>query len=79
VFQCGRQDGQSPPEMAKTVKQAFMASRFNTYVSIPMLFGMGAASHFPRFEHWMYLAVLAVGVLFAHVLIMHSHKVGSKI
>lgn len=51
--------GQSPPEMAGIVKQAFVASRLNTYLSVPMLFCMGAASHFPSFN-WVVIAVVAL-------------------
>jgi len=36
-----------PPESAKLARRAFLASRINFWLSIPMLFFMGAASHFP--------------------------------
>ncbi|MBI1745392.1 MAG: urate hydroxylase PuuD [Acidobacteria bacterium] len=36
-----------PPESAKLARQAFLASRANFYLSFPMLFFMGAASHYP--------------------------------
>jgi uncharacterized membrane protein len=39
----------APPEQAKLVRRAFLASRMNTFLSIPMLFFMAAASHFPIF------------------------------
>jgi uncharacterized membrane protein len=35
-----------PPESAKLARQAFLASRTNAWLSIPMLFFMGAAGHF---------------------------------
>ncbi len=38
-----------PPEAAKLARQAFLASRTNTWLSLPMLFFMGAASHYPMF------------------------------
>lgn len=38
-----------PPEAAKLARQAFLASRTNTWLSIPMLFFMAAASHYPMF------------------------------
>jgi uncharacterized membrane protein len=38
-----------PPEAAKLGRRAFLASRMNTWLSIPMLWFMGAASHFPWF------------------------------
>jgi uncharacterized membrane protein len=36
-----------PPEQAVWARRAFLASRTNTWLSLPMLFFMGAASHFP--------------------------------
>ena len=39
---------QPPPEMARWARVAYLASRTNTYLSFPMLFFMGAASHFPH-------------------------------
>jgi uncharacterized membrane protein len=36
-----------PPEMADWARRAFLASRMNAWLSIAMLFFMGAASHFP--------------------------------
>ena len=39
----------APPDMAKWARRAFLASRTNAWLSIPMLFFMGAASHFPIF------------------------------
>jgi uncharacterized membrane protein len=38
-----------PPESAMLARQAFLASRTNFWLSIPMLFFMGAASHYPIF------------------------------
>ncbi len=38
-----------PPEAAKLGRRAFLASRTNAWLSIPMLFFMGAASHYPMF------------------------------
>lgn len=38
-----------PPEAAALTRRAFLASRMNTWLSLPMLFFMGAASHFPIF------------------------------
>jgi uncharacterized membrane protein len=40
----------APPEMAQWARRAFLASRTNAWLSIPMLFFMGAASHFPIFS-----------------------------
>jgi len=38
-----------PPESTKLARRAFLASRANAWLSIPMLFFMGAASHYPMF------------------------------
>jgi len=38
-----------PPEATKLARRAFLASRTNAWLSIPMLFFMGAASHYPMF------------------------------
>lgn len=39
----------APADMPKWARRAFLASRTNTWLSVPMLFFMGAASHFPIF------------------------------
>jgi len=36
-----------PPQAAALARQAFLASRTNAWLSLPMLFFMGAASHYP--------------------------------
>jgi uncharacterized membrane protein len=38
-----------PAESAKLARQAFLASRMNMWLSIPMLFLMGASQYFPAF------------------------------
>lgn len=38
-----------PPESATLARRAFLASRTNAWLSLPMLFFMAAASHFPMF------------------------------
>ena len=38
-----------PPESKRMAPMAFLASRTNAYLSIPMLFFMAAASHYPMF------------------------------
>ncbi len=38
-----------PAESAALARMAFLASRTNAWLSIPMLFFMGAASHYPMF------------------------------
>ncbi len=39
----------APADQPKWARRAFLASRMNAWLSIPMLFFMGAASHFPLF------------------------------
>jgi uncharacterized membrane protein len=41
--------GTPPPELAKYARLTFLASRLNFVLSFPMLFFMGAASHYPMF------------------------------
>jgi uncharacterized membrane protein len=42
--------GKPMPEKAKTMaRMVFLSSRINAYLSIPLLFFMGAASHYPMF------------------------------
>lgn len=38
-----------PPESATLARRAFLASRANAWLSLPMLFFMAAASHYPMF------------------------------
>ena len=40
----------APADQAKWARRAFLASRANAWLSVPMLFFMGAASHFPIFS-----------------------------
>ena len=40
----------APADQPKWARRAFLASRTNAWLSIPMLFFMGAASHFPMFN-----------------------------
>ena len=39
-----------PPEAAKLARLTFLASRLNFWLSFPMLFFMGAASHYIMFS-----------------------------
>lgn len=43
-----------PDGVDKTLfaRRAFLASRMNTWLSIPMLFFMGASTHLPIFQRW---------------------------
>ncbi len=68
--------GQSPPEMAGLTKRASLASRLNTYLSVPMLFCMAAASHLPTFSLAAVFAAFVIGV----VLVWHLvNKVAGKV
>ena len=40
----------APADLPRWARRAFLASRTNAWLSIPMLFFMGAASHFPMFS-----------------------------
>jgi len=40
----------TPAEMPTLARRAFLASRMNAWLSLPMLFFMGAASHYPMFD-----------------------------
>jgi uncharacterized membrane protein len=58
VIQAGVRDGKpAPPEMAKT---AALASKINTYLSGPMLFGMLAPNHYGSIN--IVTAVIAIGL-----------------
>ena len=67
--------GEAPPEMANLVAQAGKRSRINTYLSVPLLFCMGAASHYPSFDPISVIVVLAAGFAIAWHFI---YKVGPK-
>ena len=71
--------GQAPPEMAGITKRAFLASRLNTYLSVPLLFCMGAASHLPAFNWLMVLimAVVSVGLVW-HLINKVAPKAGAN-
>lgn len=56
--------GEALPEAADALAQAGLASRTNTLFSIPMLFFMGASSHYPH------LGVSFIGVILAILLIV---------
>ena len=70
--------GESPAEMAGLTKKAFLASRLNTYLSVPMLFCMGAASHLPSFNIIIVLVMALVSVaLVWHLVNKVAPKVGA--
>ncbi|MBI3251824.1 MAG: urate hydroxylase PuuD [Candidatus Omnitrophica bacterium] len=71
--------GQAPPEMAGLAAKAAKRSRINTYLSVPLLFFMGAASHFPSFSWITAVIVIAIGfVLVWHLINKVAPKVGSN-
>lgn len=73
------QAGQAPPEMAGLARKAYLASRTNTYLSFPMLFCMGAASHFPSFNLPVVLVAVVLSVAIAwHLIEKVSPKAGAN-
>lgn len=60
--------GQAIPEAAARGQRAGFASRTNTLLSIPMLFFMGAASHFAFFQPTARPAKITMMVVFAIIL-----------
>ena len=71
--------GEAPPEMAGITKKAFLASRLNTYLSFPMLFCMGAASHLPAFNLTLVLVAFVVGFgLVWHLVNLVAAKAGAN-
>jgi uncharacterized membrane protein len=70
--------GEAPPEMAGLTKKAMLASRLNTYLSFPLLFCMGAASHLPAFNLTYVLAAFVIGFgLVWHLVNKVAGKVGA--
>ena len=67
--------GETPAEAAGLTRRAFLASRANTYMSVPLLFCMGAANHYPSFD----LVTLGVVVLVSVFIVWHLvEKVAPK-
>jgi uncharacterized membrane protein len=72
---------EKPADFDALVAAAGKFSRINTYLSVPMLFGMGGRSHFPVAKTWLeaivwMAGVFAVGLFIAHHLLT---KVGPKV
>ena len=57
----GVKTGQPPANAEALMKRAFLTSRINAYLSVPLLFSMGAASHYPAFNTPTVLAALLGG------------------
>jgi uncharacterized membrane protein len=75
---------EKPADFDALVAMAGKASRINTYLSVPMLFGMGARSHFPVASNWgeaigwmAGVFVVGFGVAY-HVVNQAASKVGTE-
>jgi uncharacterized membrane protein len=75
---------EKPADFDALVAAAGKFSRINTYLSIPMLFGMGGRSHFPVAKNWgeqigWWVGVFVVGFGIAyHVVNQAAGKVGKE-
>ncbi|MCH8269574.1 MAG: urate hydroxylase PuuD [Acidobacteria bacterium] len=69
----------SAEELPKIRRRAFLASRANTYLSGPMLFGMLAPSHYGAINWVTALIALTLGLLAIHHSIRSSSKVGKSV
>lgn len=72
-------EGQAPSEMPALVKRAGLASRTNTYLSAPMLFGMIAPNNYGAFSWMTLIIVTLVGVAIIYHVIKVSGKVGQTV
>ncbi len=72
--------GQMPAELlAGARRKAYLASRTNTYLSGPMLFGMLGANHINTQSPKALMASLIVGFAAIWAAIWHSNKVGKTV
>jgi uncharacterized membrane protein len=68
-------NGEKVENLPALARRAFLASRTNTLLSVPLLFFMGAASHLAigvdpaRFGIWMAVVVVLVGLIEANALL----------
>jgi uncharacterized membrane protein len=75
---------EKPADFDALVAMAGKASRINTYLSVPMLFGMGGRSHLPIAKSWgeqlgWWAAVLIVGIgIGYHLVNQIAPKVGKE-
>ncbi|HET6202211.1 MAG TPA: urate hydroxylase PuuD [Planctomycetota bacterium] len=73
-------DGLAPPEQPALAKRALLASRANSYLSGPMLFGMLAgAAHYPSMQFPAFGIAVVLGLVAIYAAIQHSRKVGTTI
>ncbi len=71
--------GQAPADLQALTRKAFIASRLNTYLSVPLLFCMGAASHLPSFNIVIVLIVAVISVAMVwHLIEKVSPKAGAN-
>lgn len=70
--------GETPADMPARVKKAALISRINTYLSVPMLFAMGASSHLPVINPLWILGSLVVGFGIVWCLYQMSAKTGAN-
>ena len=67
----------APPDLAS---RAALASKINTYLSIPLVFAMLAAGgHFTYYEWYWFVGVTVVGFLAANGLYMRAGKVSTNV
>ena len=72
--------GQVPQDKLPAVrKRAFLASRTNTFLSGPMLFGMLAPAHYGASNHVTLLVAVILGVIAIWWAIKTSHKAGTTV
>ncbi len=71
--------GSPPPNAPALAATAAKASRFNTYASGPMLFGMIAPTHFPTMTTPALILVLVLGIGFWFGMIRRSFKVKTTV
>ena len=75
---------EKPADFDAMVAAAGKYSRINTYLSVPMLFGMGARSHLPIAKSWgeqlgWWVGILVIGAGIAyHVVNQAAGKVGKE-
>ncbi len=71
--------GTTPPEAAGMAKKALLASRTNTFLSGPMLFGMIAPNNYPSINGVTLIAVVVVAEVIIWGLIKMSAKAGAEL
>ena len=69
--------GESPAQMPGLMKRAGTSSRINTYLSVPLLFAMGASSHLPAINPVLMIGVIALGFGVVWFLYRMSAKAGA--